>query len=736
MIEVVSVLAILWLGISLRRAFVRIDELHRATESLRARLAAMEAAQSDGVRVQAEADLPPGAPLQPGSFPLRAEGGDLPSEGGRYANERGSAPSEPASFRLQAEGRNLPPDQPGSFRLQAESDSAGHESLESQIGTQWLLYIGIIALVIGVAYFEKLAFDNQWIGETARVLQGAALGVILVYVGTRFVRAGYALYGQMISGGGAAILYVSTYAAFNFYHLIDRPMAFAVMVGITAAVAWLADRQQSQGLALFAVGGGFGTPFLLPGTTDAQVALFGYDAILIGGTMLLSRRRNWPILNIVSYLFTIFTVAGWADRFYDSTKYLRTELFLTLFCAMFLYILRQCRQAAGTAAQVATMVLWTAPAAYYIASWIVLHDHNAALLVWLVALMLVGGIAADRVGAAVGFALWAAVTLPLLGWTVDHAGAEWLSAGLATIAGVYVIALAAQLRQAFAEHSSGPGVADIAWLHLNGLLMFAGAYFLIDAVDVAITGTVAAAFAVWQGLIAGALLTRRRDLALHFAGLGFTLLSIAIALQFDGPAVTIGWAAEGAAIIALGLHERRNWLRAAGVVLFAIAIGRAMALLTDERAVGEAVLLNARAASAALIAALCYVIAWLHYRDRGAPDRGIAVAAALVTAQIVTLALLTSEISAYWADRSGAFARELTVSVTWGVYATVLIVIGLQRRYAPIRYVAILVFAATIVKVFAFDMAQLERIYRVSSVIGLGLLLLLTSYLYNRSKGA
>ena len=41
------------------------------------------------------------------------------------------------------------------------------------------------------------------------------------------------------------------------------------------------------------------------------------------------------------------------------------------------------------------------------------------------------------------------------------------------------------------------------------------------------------------------------------------------------------------------------------------------------------------------------------------------------------------------------------------------------------------VFAVTILKVFAFDMADLERIYRVSSIIGLGILLLLTSYLYS-----
>ena len=145
-------------------------------------------------------------------------------------------------------------------------------------------------------------------------------------------------------------------------------------------------------------------------------------------------------------------------------------------------------------------------------------------------------------------------------------------------------------------------------------------------------------------------------------------------------------------------------------------------------------LFNPHAAAAAVVAALCYVLAWLYYRASDAPDRDIAIAAALVIAQFVTLALLTSEIYAYWPFREGHLARELMVSVTWGIYATVLIVVGLRFRYAPIRYFAMVVFAVTTLKVFAGDMAQLERIYRVSSVIGLGILLLLTSYLYNRSK--
>src|SRR5262245_40173553 len=116
--------------------------------------------------------------------------------------------------------RRLGPD--ATFDVDAAAASVEAEPLERWIGTHWLLYVGGAAIVIGIAYFEKLAFENHWIGETARVLQGAAAGAALICTGWYFVRRGYALYGQMLAGCGAAALYVSTYAAFNFYHLIDR----------------------------------------------------------------------------------------------------------------------------------------------------------------------------------------------------------------------------------------------------------------------------------------------------------------------------------------------------------------------------------------------------------------------------------------------------------------------------------------------------------------------------------
>jgi uncharacterized membrane protein len=72
--------------------------------------------------------------------------------------------------------------------------------------------------------------------------------------------------------------------------------------------------------------------------------------------------------------------------------------------------------------------------------------------------------------------------------------------------------------------------------------------------------------------------------------------------------------------------------------------------------------------------------------------------------------------------------------VMWGAYATALILTGLYRRYVPIRYFGIALFGITILKVFFGDLAHLQQIHRVLSLIGLGLLLLLTSYLYQRIR--
>ena len=40
------------------------------------------------------------------------------------------------------------------------------------LGGNWLARVGILAMIIGVGFFLKLAFDNDWIGETGQVVLG------------------------------------------------------------------------------------------------------------------------------------------------------------------------------------------------------------------------------------------------------------------------------------------------------------------------------------------------------------------------------------------------------------------------------------------------------------------------------------------------------------------------------------------------------------------------------------
>src|SRR5438874_970978 len=52
--------------------------------------------------------------------------------------------------------------------------------LESRIGGHWLNRVGIVAVLIGVSYFLKYAFDNEWVGPASRVMLGLIAGVAIV----------------------------------------------------------------------------------------------------------------------------------------------------------------------------------------------------------------------------------------------------------------------------------------------------------------------------------------------------------------------------------------------------------------------------------------------------------------------------------------------------------------------------------------------------------------------------
>ena len=209
-----------------------------------------------------------------------------------------------------------------------DSKAIKEENFESEIGLKWLGRIGILALVFGISFFLKFAFENNWIGETGRIIIGIAAGIGLIGLG-EFSRKKYLNYAQILTGGGIAVLYLSIYASFNFYHLIGQAPAFLAMIAVTGAAGFLAIHYEKIGLAGIGILGGFLTPFLLNSVTDSQPWLFIYIILLNLGILGISFFRNWQKLNLLGLFGTIAIFISWYGRFYSGDQFLLTQIFLT-----------------------------------------------------------------------------------------------------------------------------------------------------------------------------------------------------------------------------------------------------------------------------------------------------------------------------------------------------------------------------------------------------------------------
>jgi uncharacterized membrane protein len=215
------------------------------------------------------------------------------------------------------------------------SSSPAHPDLESRIGSHWLNRIGITAVLIGVSYFLKFAFDNNWIGPAGRVAIGLLAGIAVVIWSENFRHRGYVIFSYSLKAVGIGVLYLSLYAAFQVYGLVPGVVAFIMMFGVTAATAVMSWTQDAEVLAAFALIGGFSTPMLLSTGQNREVALFAYVAILDLGALALVILKPWRRLLVLSYLGTLGLYIGWYASFYDLTQLQMTVGFATLFFVIF-----------------------------------------------------------------------------------------------------------------------------------------------------------------------------------------------------------------------------------------------------------------------------------------------------------------------------------------------------------------------------------------------------------------
>ena len=528
-------------------------------------------------------------------------------------------------------------------------------NLESRIGSHWLNRIGIAALLIGISYFLKFAFDNNWIGPAGRVAIGLLAGIAVIVWSERFRAKGYKAFSYSLKAVGIGTLYLSLWAAFQVYSLIPSSAAFVMMLAVTAATAALAWAQDAQLLAAFALTGGFSTPLLLSTGQNREVALFSYVALLDLATLFLVMFKPWRRLLVMSYAGTLLLYIGWYSTFYTRSQLGLTLVFATLFFAIFAIaplITLQPHDEAPVFASIPAILAFVNAVVYFLQAYAMIEE-------------------------------------------VDKARMAWFALGLAA---VYIfLSRQVQTRQVHTRKIT-PGATPV--LHF-----------------------------------------------LHLAvALGF--ITVAIPIRLDAHWITIGWFVEAGILLWVADRIKSELLNVFALAALALGVVR---LLAIDNFHTTQLMFNVRMATYAVAVAVLGAVAW--YAARRTDEAGRAVAAvALVALNLLALIALSHEVADYYARQMTAvrppynrgtpaygnewrrieIERDFTYSALWMAYGAMLMVVGFVRRSAFVRWQSLLLIAATIVKVFVYDVSQLDRGYRIVSFIVLGALLLAISFVYQR----
>ena len=129
---------------------------------------------------------------------------------------------------------------------------------------------------------------------------------------------GWRVFAQILTAGGIVLLYLSTYAAFGYYHLVGQKTAFVFLALLIAEAAVLSLRYNAPAIATMALVGGFLTPLLLRSDRDQYRSFFAYIVALDAGALALL--KHWRGLSSVAYFGTQLLFWLWYVENYHYQK--------------------------------------------------------------------------------------------------------------------------------------------------------------------------------------------------------------------------------------------------------------------------------------------------------------------------------------------------------------------------------------------------------------------------------
>lgn len=551
---------------------------------------------------------------------------------------------------------------------------------EQWFGQRGLLALGVVCLILAAGYLLKLSFERGWISPPVRCAGGVLVGLMVGGLGWRLESRRLRTYGASLIGGGAAVIYLSLWAAVKLYTLMPPMSGILALALVSLGLGAIAYALEVEGLASAAVLGAFFAPILLGQEANQADALLVYLAFMGAALGWVAQRRRWRVTTgLIALCF--FGVGALAV---PSAAPERGLLFTLLGGSAGVYLgLRE--------------DWWETRFLSFSGAW--------SLLGWNIAGRLAHHWPVMLAGVAVSLPVWRHALRSGPWWPFrpsDDRGARIPSLGEALYFFVTPFLLA------WALHLQAP-----AWF---------------DAHD--------GALALCIGLPYVALGYQRPRVA--FALVGTSTLLLAVLTRWSGLEATVSLL--GLAVLWAGLDHLQG--RTDGRWYALLALGSAVLHLYTadvyRRPITDSAFLGSWALTLWLTTIVTGLLAgrlWIRPKER---DVGEALPGFLwILAGTLLLSGGTGEIVRYF-NQSGMqattaeLASGLSVSAWWLVFAAGLLTLGFRRDIKNVRIGGFVVLGFAVMKVFLVDLSSLDALYRVGSVFLLSLVSLSVAYVYHR----
>src|SRR5262245_65336530 len=181
-------------------------------------------------------------------------------------------------------------------------------SLEERLGTQWAVWVGGVAVVLGGIFLVRYSIEQGLLGPGVRVTLGALLAVALVVAG-EWTRRGERLSGMsglptahipsILTAAGTVIAYADVYAAHALYGFLAPATAF-ILLGMVALATLAAALLHGPALAGLGLVGAYVAPLLVASDRPDYWSLYVYLAVVTAAAFALARFRMWRWLALTA----------------------------------------------------------------------------------------------------------------------------------------------------------------------------------------------------------------------------------------------------------------------------------------------------------------------------------------------------------------------------------------------------------------------------------------------------